>query len=114
MKTIPLVLFAIALTAFSGCRREDIREFTVDIPGLTPENTNKVVQAFWLADPYNPRGGRYREGIDIETFRFDLEKKKLTMKYDSMKTAHTNIRMLIQDAGIEVFFPSNTTGRAGY
>ena len=36
------------------------------------------------------------------------------MKYDSMKIAKTNIRMLIESAGVEVLFPSNATGVAGY
>jgi Fe-S cluster biosynthesis and repair protein YggX len=37
-----------------------------------------------------------------------------TTAYDSMKIAKTNIRMLIESAGVEVLFPSNTTGVAGY
>jgi hypothetical protein len=37
------------------------------------------------------------------------------MKYDSMKIAKTNIRMLIEAAGVEVHFPSNNaSGVAGY
>lgn len=37
------------------------------------------------------------------------------MKYDSMKIAHTNIRMLLQEAGLEVVFPKNNkSGVAGY
>ena len=114
MKKILLFLLAISIAIISGCRREDVRECTVAIPGLTIDNTNNIVRAFWIQDPYAPNSGRYRDGIDIKTFRFDLEKKTLTMKYDSMKTALTNIRMLIQDAGVEVFFPSNSTNRAGH
>lgn len=114
MKKTAFFALILAVSILPGCRREDIREFTVEIPGLTAANKEKVVRAFFIENPSNPRLNRYRDGIDVGSFRFDFAKKTLTMKYDSMKIAHTNIRMLIQDQGIEVTFPSNTTGRAGY
>ena len=80
MKKSLLLIAIVAFATLSGCRREDIREFTVEMPSLT----------------------------------FDFDKKTLTMKYDSMKIAQTNIRMLIESKGVEVHFPSNTTGVAGY
>ncbi len=110
MKKLLLVLVAVA--ALAGCRREDVRAFTVEIPGLTRENRQKVVDAFTIRKAGMPP--RVYEGIQMDSFAFDFEKKTLTMRYDSMKIAHTNIRMLIQEAGIEVSFPSNTTGVAGY
>ena len=109
-----VLLTALAFAAaLSGCRREDVREFTVDIPGLTQENKQKVVDAFTVRKPGQPP--RVYEGIRPDTFSFDFEKKTLTMKYDSMKIAKTNIRMLIEAAGVEVHFPSNNaSGVAGY
>ena len=109
-----VLLAALAFAAaFSGCRREDVREFTVEITGLTQENRQKVVDAFTVRKPgQNPH---VYEGIRPDTFSFDFEKKTLTMKYDSMKIAKTNIRMLIEAAGVEVHFPSNNaSGVAGY
>ena len=106
------VIAAIAMAAVCGCRREDIVEFTVDVPGLTPENKGKVVEAFTMRRAGQPP--RVYDGIKPDTFEFDFEKKTLKMKYDSMKIAQTNIRMLIESAGVEVTFPSNTTGVAGY
>ena len=101
------------VAALSGCRREDVREFTVEIPGLTQENKQKVVDAFTVRKPGQPP--RVYEGIRPDTFSFDFGKKTLTMKYDSMKIAKTNIRMLIEAAGVEVHFPSNNaSGVAGY
>ena len=101
------------VAALSGCRREDVREFTVDIPGLTQENKQKVVDAFTVRKPGQPP--RVYEGIRPDTFSFDFGKRTLTMKYDSMKIAKTNIRMLIEAAGVEVHFPSNNaSGVAGY
>jgi hypothetical protein len=109
-----VLLAALAFAAaLSGCRREDVREFTVEIPGLTQENKQKVVDAFTVRKPGQPP--RVYEGIRPDTFSFDFGKKTLTMKYDSMKIAKTNIRMLIEAAGVEVHFPSNNaSGVAGY
>ncbi len=106
------LMVAVVVLALAGCRREDVREFTVEIPGLTEANKQKVAEAFIIKKAGQPP--RIYDGIRPDTFKFDFAKKTLTMKYDSMKIAHTNIRMLIQEAGVEVAFPSNTTGVAGY
>ena len=107
-----LMLAAVMVALLAGCRREDIREFTVEMPSLTEADRQKVVDAFTIRSPGRPP--RVYEGIFTDSFKFDFDKKTLTMKYDSMKIAQTNIRMLIQGKGVEVHFPSNTTGVAGY
>ncbi len=107
--------FALFLCLTSGCRREDNRELTVEIPSMTVADSNRVVLAFVLGDPRRSREAHFYDGIDPTSFRFDFAKKTLTMKYDSMKIAHTNIRMLLQEAGLEVVFPENNkSGVAGY
>ncbi len=112
MKKSLLLIAIVAFATLSGCRREDIREFTVEMPSLTEADRQKVVDAFTIRSPGRPP--RVYEGIFTDSFRFDFDKKTLTMKYDSMKIAQTNIRMLIESKGVEVHFPSNTTGVAGY
>lgn len=108
-----IIAVAVMAAALSGCRREDVREFTVEIPGLTQENRQKVVDAFTIRKP--GQTPHVCDGIRPDTFAFDFEKRTLTMKYDSMKIAKTNIRMLIEAAGVEVHFPSNNaSGVAGY
>lgn len=101
------LLSVLTLAAFAvlcaGCRRADVREFTVSIPGLTQANKAMVEQA--LAK-YN--------GIEKDSYVWDFSKKTLTLRYDSMQIARTNIRMAIAGKGIAVDFPTNTTGRAGY
>ncbi len=101
------VSFAVLLAALcalaAGCRREDFREATLAVPGLAATNETDVAAAL----------GRY-EGVDRQTIRFDQAAKTVTLRYDSMKVAQTNLRMAIQEKGIEVAFPSNTTGMAGY
>lgn len=91
------IFFAFALISIlAGCRREDVREFTVSIPGLTESNRTTVVAA--LAK-YN--------GIEKDSFKWDFSAKTLTLKYDSMQIAKTNIRMAIAEKGIEVEFPAS-------
>ena len=113
MKHLAPILLVL-LAAAAGCRRADIRTCIVEIPSLTAENTNEVVKAFQLGNPNDPRSLRTYEGVDTGSFVFDLDGKTLTLRYDSMKIAQTNIRMLIEAKGLEVVFPENTTGRAGY
>ena len=101
-KTGMLVL-ALSL-ALAGCRRADVREMTVSLPGLDEATKPIVVQAL----------ARY-SGIEKDSYKWDFEKKTLTLRYDSMVTAQTNIRMAIADKGVEVLFPpNNPSGRAGY
>ena len=110
---LKMLMLAVVMVAFlAGCRREDIREFTVEMPSLTEADKSKVVDAFTIRSPGRPP--RVYEGILSDSFKFDFDKKTLTLKYDSMKIAQTNIRMLIQGKGVEVVFPTNTTGVAGY
>ncbi len=109
-KSLPLIAI-VALATLAGCRREDIREFTVEMPSLTEAGKQKVVDAFTIRSPGRPP--RVYEGIFTDSFKFDFDKKTLTMKYDSMKIAQTNIRMLIESKGLKVVYPENTTGRAG-
>lgn len=93
MKTPLFAVFALALVTLSGCRREDVREFTVSIPGLTEANQAQVVEAL----------SKY-EGIKKDSYEWDFAAKTLSLRYDSMQIAKTNIRMAIADKGIKVDF----------
>jgi len=105
MKIIPrfILLTSSLFLLFCGCRREDVREYTFSIPGLTEANKAQVVEA--LAK-YN--------GVRKDSYVWDFAKKTLTLKYDSMQVARTNIRMAIEAKGVKVDYPASTTGKAGY
>ena len=92
-----------ALTALTGCRREDIREMTVSMPDLTEADKAKVVEA--LAK-YN--------GIEKDSYKWDMSAKTLTLRYDSMQIAQANIRYAIDEKGVKVAFPVKTDNRAGH
>lgn len=104
IKSSHLAVFAaILLVAASGCRRTDEREMTVVIPGLGETNVQVVVQALAKYD-----------GIDKNSYVWDLSAKTLTLKYDSMKIAQSNIRYAIDEKGVAVEFPKKTDDRAGH
>lgn len=102
-KTVYFLLLTSYLSLFCGCRREDVREMTVSMPGLTEANKAKVVEA--LAK-YN--------GVQKDSYVWDMSAKTLTLKYDSMQIAQANIRYAIDEKGIKVTFPEKTDNRAGH
>lgn len=103
MKTTLLVAFAAIALLSQGCRRQDYREHVFSVPGMTSTNIDTIRQAILFYD-----------GVKEDSIRFDLEKKTLTVKFDSMKVAQTNIRMAIEDKKIKVDYPAKTSPVAGY
>ena len=101
MKHTALVLLLVALVA--GCRREDVREMTVSIPGLAESNKAVVVAAL----------AKYG-GVQKDSYRWDIQAKTLTLRYDSMQIAQANIRYAIDEKGVKVAFPAKTDNRAGH
>ena len=87
----------------SGCRREDVREMTVSMPGLTEADKAKVVEAL---QKYN--------GIQKDSYVWDMNAKTLTLRYDSMQIAQANVRYAIDEKGVKVAFPEKTDDRAGH
>ena len=96
------VLFVLSVL-LSGCRREDVREMTVSMPGLTEANKAKVVEAL---QKYN--------GVQKDSYIWDMNAKTLTLRYDSMQIAQANIRYAIDEKGVKVAFPEKTDDRAGH
>ena len=101
MKKTFLLLALLALVG--GCRREDIRTMTVVMPDLKTSDRPVVEAAL----------SKYR-GVDASSYQWDFEAKTLTLSYDSMKVAQSNIRYAIDEKGIPVAFPKKETDRAGH
>ena len=89
-----LMVVAVVVMTVVGCRREDVRDFTVSIPDLTEQGKAQVVEA--LAK-YN--------GVQKDSYRWDFAKKTLTLKYDSMQIAKENIRQAIEAKKLKVGRP---------
>ena len=101
MKKIAVLILLFA--AVLGCRRSDIRELTVEMTRLEEADRPLIAKAL----------SKY-SGVKADSFKWDFDKKTLTLKYESMSIAATNIRMAIEQQGVEVVYPPNTSGRAGY
>jgi hypothetical protein len=101
MKTTAIAL--LALLAIAGCRREDVRDVTIQMRGLAESDIPAVVQEL----------SRYN-GIDKKSFTWDVKAGTLNLKYDSMQIAQTNIRMAIEKAGVRVIYPEKTDNKAGH
>ena len=82
---------AACLLVACGCRREDVRTFTVEIPDLSEANKDRVVEAL---KKYN--------GVRKDTYQWDFAAKTLTFRYDSMQLAEENVRQAIEAAKLTV------------
>jgi hypothetical protein len=81
----------VALTVLAGCRREDVREFTLTIPDLCASNQTQIAEAL----------GKYN-GIVKGSLKWDFSGRTLSLKYDSMQIAKENIRQAIEDRNIRI------------
>ena len=101
---LALFTFHFSLLLLScGCRREDVREMTVSMPGLTEANKAQVVEAL-----------QKYAGVQKDSYVWDMNAKTLTLRYDSMQIAQANIRYAIDEKGVKVAFPEKTDNRAGH
>ena len=82
------VFFLAIVLAVVGCRRTDVRDFTISIPDMTAADAQASAAA--LA-PY--------AGVDKASLKFDPAAKTLFLRYDSMQLAKKNIEISIAQAG---------------
>lgn len=103
------VLFALVLLA-GGCRRTDVRTCDIEIEGLTTENAIQIKKATASLLRYQ---GVKKDSLDWHTGANG--NLVLTLRYDAMQVAQTNLRMAIAETGAKVVFPpNNANGIAGY
>ncbi len=93
-KTFLLIALSALFVLLNGCRREDFREHTFEIPGMTSENIDTIKNAIYVYG-----------GVVKDSLEFNLDNKTLKVRFDSMKIAQTNIRMAIEEKGIKVTYP---------
>ena len=102
-------LLAAALAA-GGCRREDIRACDIEIAGLTTENAIQIRRATEALQRY--------QGVKRDSLDWHMGPNGnlvLSLRYDAMQIAQTNLRMAIAATGAKVVSPANTPdGVAGY
>ena len=103
IRLFSLSLLSASFLLLPACRRTDVREMTVYMPNLTEADKPKIVEAL----------KRYN-GIEKNSYQWDLATKTLTLRYDSMQIAQANIRYAIDERGIKVDFPKKTDNHAGH
>jgi len=84
-------LMALMLSLVAGCRVSDVREMTVNVPGMNSEDDKKQVQA--ALEPLI--------GVVKEKTVFDVAGHTVKVRYDSMQIAHKNIEIAIAEAGFD-------------
>ena len=99
----------VAALAVGGCRREDVRTCDIEIRGLTTASAVQIKKA-------EAALGRYA-GVRKGPYDWHMGGNGnlvLTLQYDSMQIAQTNLRMAIAETGAEVVCPTNASWRAGH
>ncbi|MDD4102338.1 MAG: heavy metal-associated domain-containing protein, partial [Kiritimatiellae bacterium] len=91
------------VTLLSGCRVSDVREMTVNVPGMTSEADAQKIHAA-LSQLI---------GLDKDKTSFDIATRTVLVRYDSMQIAHKNIEIAIAETGYDAnsikAIPKNTT-----
>lgn len=78
------------MAAMLGCRRTDVRDFTISIPAMAPGDHAAVTGALAMYG-----------GVDKSSYVFDDAAHTLTLRYDSMQVAKKNLELAIAKAGFE-------------
>lgn len=86
-----LSLFALAGVLMAGCRVSDVREMTVVVPAMASESDLQRIRAALAT----------LGGVDKEKTLYDMQKRTVTVRYDSMQIAHKNIEIAIAEAGYD-------------
>lgn len=86
-----VILFAFMGILLGGCRVSDVRELTIDVPGMAADSdVQRIRQA--LA-PLN--------GVNKDQAVYDVKSHKIKLTFDSMVIANKNIEIAIAEAGYD-------------
>lgn len=88
MKYIAIIVMLCFASVLSGCRRADVRDFTLDIPALTQENAQLIGTALMQFS-----------AVERDSLKFDFADKKLSLRYDSLGVAKKNLEMAVAAVG---------------
>jgi len=106
-RTGPSLALALAAAVFqAGCRQQDIRTVTVQVPGMKNEACAAMVAdavAWEIAGSPGERPSRQlaRSFQLSGAIAVDLTNRTVRVRYDSLKMSLKNIEFAIADAGFE-------------
>jgi copper chaperone CopZ len=89
MKRLLAALCLLAAISGSGCRKADIRTFTISVPEMKNQACATVIVNTLIRD----------QAVRGEDIRVDLEKRAVTVKYDSLQRAQKNLVFAIARTG---------------
>lgn len=110
-----------ALLALAGCRRANIREITLEIPGLPAATATEADRGKILAALTAYEGVKTNKvvwgSVQMAAANGTVTNTAttLTIRFDSMQVAEMNLRKAIEKAGFAVVYPTLEKGApAGY
>ena len=87
--TMTVVFFAMVLVVTS-CRKDDVRTVVIRVPGMKNEACVQVIRRALAPAQY---------GVRMDSIEVDVENRRITLNYDSMKLSLKNIEFVIAKAG---------------
>ncbi len=85
----------------SGCRKQDMRTVTIQVPGLKDQECARIVQDAFIRYP------------GIKTVQPDIAARTVRVTYNSMVIARKNLEFIIANAGFDANdIPANTNAAA--
>lgn len=89
MKNFLFMTIAVSIAIFAGCRKSDIRTFEIKVPEMKNEMCVTIISSNLVK----------QAGVNPKKTRFSVEKRTVTVTYDSMMTAKKNIEFAVAEAG---------------
>ena len=87
--SMTVVFFAMVLVVAS-CRKDDVRTVVIRVPGMHNEACVQVIRRALAPAQY---------GVRMDSIKVDVENRRITLDYDSMKLSLKNIEFMIAKAG---------------
>lgn len=91
MNNLKCFLWIMLAVVAAGCRRQDVRDYVIDVPGLKNAACVEVVRTAL----------QKTAGVKNETVVFDLKRRRVRLEYESLQLSVKNIEHAIAKAGFE-------------
>ncbi|MBL7114495.1 MAG: heavy-metal-associated domain-containing protein [Kiritimatiellae bacterium] len=85
-----IVVLAAMVFVVASCRKDDVRTVVIRVPGMHNEACVQVIRRALAPAQY---------GVKMDSIKVDLENRRITLAYDSMKLSLKNIEFMIVKAG---------------
>jgi len=87
-RCVGIILFVFCLL-FGSCRQHDFRTVEISVPGMKNRACSEIVGRRLAGVP----------GVDVSSIRIDLQRRAVTVRYDSLKLSLKNIEFAVAEVG---------------